>query len=138
MREFKPKSAPGNFRRPRCLHCNNKGRKTTGKEIYPSRPDLQSKIFWICRSCSSSYVGCHPGTDRPLGKMCNAKTRKARSAAHRALDPLWKSRKIGRSDVYRRLAACMGLRTTDCHIGHFTIAQCEQVIKIAAEMRQGS
>ena len=37
-------------------------------EIYPHRTDLHKKRFWRCPTCGN-YVGCHPGSEKPLGNI---------------------------------------------------------------------
>jgi hypothetical protein len=85
-----------------------------GAAIYPHRRDLYGKRFYRC-SCGA-FVGCHPGTDKALGSCAGPETRKARSAAHAAFDPIWKSGKMKRSDAYRALAGRMGIAPERCHI----------------------
>lgn len=123
-----------------CLYCDEKARKTTGVEIYPSRPDLAEKIFWKCDQCGA-YVGCHPGTDRPLGRLADAELRGAKMTAHDAFDALWKrkhgqrhSPKMGsRSLAYAWLAEKLGIDMNDCHIGYFDVTTCRRVAAICCE-----
>lgn len=93
--------------------------------------------LWICRPCDA-WVGCHPGTTKPLGRLANKELRTAKVAAHNAFDPLW-MRKIkeqgwkrhsARSMGYKWLASKMGIRSEDCHIGMFNIEQCREVVTI--------
>jgi hypothetical protein len=78
-------------------------RLTTGAEIYPRRSDLFAKQFWIC-ACGA-YVGCHKGTEKPLGNLPTEELRRARNHIHALLDPLWRSRRIARGDLYARISA---------------------------------
>lgn len=111
-----------------CEYCNNAAEKVTGREVYPHRPDLYEKIIYRCRPCNAS-VGCHPGTDKPLGRLANQPLKKAKMAAHAAFDPLWKSKKMKRGEAYKWLAAALGLSVDDCHIGMFDEAMCKRVIE---------
>lgn len=110
---------------PICPECGSEAVLTNGQEIYPKRPDLHKKSFWICRPCNA-YVGCHPGSQRPLGTPATKELRSKRSEAHAWLDPLWDARKVGenakplfdsRSTAYKWLAAELGLTSEKCHIG---------------------
>jgi len=124
-----------------CADCGGSSTCVTGREIYPHRGDLHHKRFWLC-GCGA-YVGCHPGSTRPLGSPAGAETRRARNAAHAAFDPLWK-RKIIRDGLqqhearragYEWLAEQMGLPMEQTHIGMFTAAQCARVVEIIASAR---
>jgi len=66
----------------------------------------------------------------PLGRLANAELRSAKSAAHAMFDPLWKSKKMRRSQAYSWLAAQMKIKPEDCHIGMFDVEQCKQVFQI--------
>jgi hypothetical protein len=111
-----------------CDYCYFEAELVSGDKIYPHRGDLFSKMFWRCVSCDA-YVGCHPGTSQPLGRLANAELRRAKQAAHKAFDPLWQSGKMSRTQAYRRLAEQMGMSQKECHIGMFTTQQCEEAIK---------
>jgi hypothetical protein len=113
---------------PVCVECGNLGELVTGKEIYPHRRDLHAKGFFLCRC--GAYCGCHPNTDRPLGFPCGPETRRARSAAHAAFDPLWKAGGWRRWQAYQWLAKKMNMDAHDCHIGMMTADQARQVVEI--------
>lgn len=118
-RAFDPK-------KPDCIECDQIARLTGGDEIYPHRPDLHAKRFYKC-ACGA-FVGCHGLTTQALGRPGGPKTRNARKAAHAAFDPLWKGKRLGRSDAYKRLADALGIRAGHCHISWFNAEQCAQVI----------
>lgn len=113
-------------RGPDCIECGAAANLTDGKVIYPHRPDLYAKRFWRC-DCGA-YCGCHGMTTEPLGNPCGPATRKARSAAHAAFDPLWKSRRLKRSEAYKWLAKAMKMHPAQCHIGMMTADQARQVV----------
>ena len=115
-----------------CHYCNKNAEKVTGREVYSHRPDLASKIIYRCKPCGAS-VGCHPGTDRPLGILANAALRKKKMAAHAAFDPLWRSKRMSRHQAYAWLAGELGVKRDDCHIGMFSEAMCERVVKVVKE-----
>jgi len=113
---------------PVCPYCNNPSKKVTGKAIYPHRPDLFKLVIYQCEPCDA-YVGCHGSSDKPLGLPANKETRKARSRAHRSFDQLWRNHIItSRTLAYKWLRTEMPLTSKECHIGNFTITQCEEVI----------
>jgi zinc-finger-containing domain len=87
-----------------CSGCNKdiEAILTSGLEIYPHRPDLENLPFWKCPTCKN-FVGCHHKTKnntRPLGNIPTKELRKARSHIHAILDPIWKTKKMSRSELY--------------------------------------
>lgn len=82
-----------------------------------------------CAPCDAR-VGCHRGTDKPLGSLANGELRQARIAAHTAFDREWRDLHIPRSRAYGWLAKRLDLPRTACHIGMFTVAQCKHVVEI--------
>ncbi|MDK4703862.1 zinc-finger-containing protein [Rhizobium sp. CNPSo 4062] len=86
-------------------------RLTDGKEIYPHRGDLAQHPFWKCDACGN-FVGCHHKTkDRtnPLGCIPTREIKEARQHIHRILDPLWKSGRYGRRELYTMIAHVLGI-----------------------------
>lgn len=118
-----------------CPYCGRPAELVTGAEIYPHRQDLAVSFFWRCAACAA-WVGCHPGTKQPLGRLADAELRRAKSSAHAAFDPLWKAKirrdkcrkHEARSAAYQWLAAALGIDAAQCHIGMFDVAMCHRVI----------
>ena len=119
---------------PVCPYCMNLSTLVTGDIIYPHRLDLHGKYFYICTPCNA-YVGCHPGTKKPLGRLANAELRKAKLQAHNAFDILWKSGKMKRRTAYGWLALKLGIKEEDCHIGMFDVEMCLQTVKYCKEFK---
>lgn len=117
-----------------CPYCHKPAIQVKGNTIYPNRPDLFKKNFFLCRPCGA-YVGCHPGSATPLGYLANEETRRARSDAHYAFDPLWRGRSMKRKEVYQWLADHLGIDVSRCHIGEFNIDMCEKVVRICTERK---
>ena len=134
---------------PTCPTCGTTARLTDGAEIYPHRPDLADKPIWACTICEDTYVGCHPGTENPLGFPADAALREARMMLHHSrIDPLWKTadrcnfyrpeneaarkqiRRAARVRVYRFLADRMGLTEETCHTAMFTLEQCREAWRV--------
>lgn len=101
----------------------------SGNVIYPHRSDLFYKRFWLCAPCDA-YVGCHEGTERPLGRLANAELRRAKMAAHAVFDPLWRNGHMKRSQAYGWLADQLGIPCTECHIGEFDVDRCRLVVAL--------
>lgn len=97
------------------IHCCGCGgeveaRLTDGGEIYPRRKDLKILPFWKCDACGN-YVGCHHKTKdvtRPLGCIPTKEITNARKHIHAILDPIWKSGKMNRKDIYAVLSEKTG------------------------------
>lgn len=129
-----------------CPYCNRSAELVTGQTIYPNRPDLHHRRFWLCRPCDA-YVGCHPpGAVRkhewePMGTLADAETRIWRRRAHQAFDPLWRHgakrlRSKRRRRAYHWLAHQLGMRFSECHIGRFDIATCMQVVDLCRRRQE--
>ena len=95
-----------------CCGCKRSvvARLTSGVELYPFRPDLSALPFWICDTCQS-YVGCHNKTKtptKPLGVLATSEIIQKRKAIHRIIDPLWKTGKMKRKQVYGEMSRRLG------------------------------
>ena len=95
-----------------CCGCGVKvvARLTDGREIYPHRKDLYSLPFWKCDRCRN-YVGCHHKTKnrtQPLGCIPTPELKNARNHIHKLLDPIWKTGKMGRRELYAKLTEELG------------------------------
>lgn len=117
---------------PTCPYCSATALLVKGDAIYPGLPHLHHKSFWKC-VCSDVYVGCHPGTDKPLGRLADAELRRAKSEAHGSFDRLWKSGLMKRGPAYGWLAGRLGIGVDQCHIGMFDVLLCKETVKICAE-----
>lgn len=121
---------------PICIECGKLAEQTDGRPIYPDRPDLWDRVYFRCEC--GAYVGAHPGTDIPLGYPAGPHTRRARSQAHAAFDPLWMRKanrdKIGKGKArglgYKWLAEQLGIEPAACHISHFDAATCQKVVRL--------
>lgn len=96
-----------------CCGCNAEvsARLTDGREIYNHRPDLRDLPFWKCDDCGN-FVGCHHKTKdrtKPLGCIPTKEIKNARQHLHRLIDPIWKSGKMGRRELYREIAKGLGI-----------------------------
>jgi hypothetical protein len=107
-----------------------------GREIYPYLPSLATKNFWYCdNSHDPAYVGCHPGTRKPLGTLADTFTRYWRSKAHQAFDPLWKHSSLTRTQAYAKLAKQLEISLPECHIGLFDAKMCKRVVEATHNLK---
>lgn len=67
-----------------CDYCCRSAAFVTGDRLYPHRPDLYNLNFWACKDCDA-HVGCHKGTDKPMGRLADKPLRDAKRLAHRWL-----------------------------------------------------
>lgn len=116
-----------------CDYCQRKADLVGGDSIYPHRPDLASKRFYLCAPCDA-YVGCHPGTEQPLGRLAKADLRRAKMRAHEAFDRLWKEQQMGRHEAYAWLSKQLSIPIEKTHIGMFDLPTCERVVGACSQM----
>lgn len=119
-----------------CPYCGESAKLVKGVVIYPHQPEYAAKNFWQCAPCDA-YVGCHMPSrwtqfqqDVPLGRLANSPLRRAKMAAHKAFDPLWKNGDLTRVEAYKWLSTQMGTSYEQTHIGLFDEAQCAKVVAI--------
>lgn len=117
-----------------CSYCNKPARLVPSKTVYGKE---YGGPRWWCQGCDA-HVGCHPGTETPLGSLANAPLRAARQRAHSFFDPLWRDRESSdpirrraRARLYHQLAEYLGIPVEDTHIGNFDAATCEKVVNFA-------
>jgi hypothetical protein len=106
-----------------CHYCDQRAQLVGGEAIYPHRPDLFDKKFYLCTPCNA-YVGCHAGTANPLGILAKPELRVFKSRVHALFDPYWRDQSMRRSQAYQWLATGLRIPTAECHIGMFDEARC--------------
>lgn len=117
-----------------CPYCDTPATLVEhGDQLYPYRRDFG--MLWAC-TCGA-YVGCHPGSILPLGRLADRELREAKKAAHAVFDPIWKKEiengakhRAARTFGYAWLAKELGISPDQCHIGWFDVEQCQRVIDI--------
>lgn len=96
-----------------CCACNADVmcRLTSGAEVYPHRPDLHVVPMWKCDGCKGS-VGTHHKRKgdplSPLGVIATPELRDARQRLHGLIDPLWRSGRFKRGQLYARISLELG------------------------------
>lgn len=111
-----------------CPYCGKRAVLTSSKEVYNGQ-DFGPLYLCKCKP-GWAYVGCHPGTTRPLGRLADAQLRAAKKEAHRVFDKLWKKKGRKRKDAYAWLAKQLGVSGAECHIGEMDVDLCLRVIDI--------
>jgi len=131
-----------------CPYCNKPAKFYETSERFYRGEDFGP--VWACVPCDAR-VGCHKGTDNPLGRLATDYLRKLKMRVHGLLDPVWKAApeaytgpplekpkricSLMRSRCYRWLAWKMGIEYALCHVGMFSEGQCIQAIDILKQER---
>lgn len=115
----------------KCPYCGAEAVLRSGDYVY-HHPKYKNHKVWVCSNFPKcdSYVGCHKGTDKPLGRMADHDLRVMKMMAHKAFDVLWRKKSMTRRDAYAWLAGELGLPIEKCHIGMFDISMCRRVIEV--------
>lgn len=129
---------------PTCRYCQTPAVLTRYGDVdYPYFVDYGP--IWVCAPCRA-WVGCHPGTEKALGRLANAELRKAKQEAHAAFDRLWQrkikkeqcSKSYARKAGYRWLSEQLGIPFKKTHIGYFDVEQCRRVVEVCTNFRKTS
>ena len=88
-------------------------------------------MCYFCKDCRAA-VGCHSGTDLPLGRMADRSTRTLRSRAHNEFDKIWRDGLMSRSRAYQWLAIELKIDESQCHISWLSKDQLKDVITLSA------
>lgn len=110
----------------KCPYCGKQAEFVDSIEIYGKSYGMA----YLCRGCDA-YVGCHKGTDKPLGRLANHELRKWKMRAHAAFDLLWKCRFMRRWQAYAWLADELNVPAEQCHIGMFDVDMCQKAIDVS-------
>ena len=115
-----------------CRYCGGVIRLEPARKIYGASTDrlgLANEKIYLCQNCNAR-VGCHKGTNRPLGNVANEVLRLKRRETHLVFDGFWKGIGMSRTQAYKWLANRMDLPEKEAHIGGFEMDQCQQVIEL--------
>ena len=121
-----------------CRYCGGVIRSVPAETVYgasTNRLGMKNERIYQCQNCNAR-VGCHKGTNRPLGNVANEVLRLKRIETHQVFDSLWKQRHMSRTAAYKWLAKQMGLSEGTAHIGGFEMDQCQKAIWICERENQ--
>lgn len=113
-----------------CDACDSPKIALQSRALMGMRTNGKWPLIWHCEACGA-MVGCHAGTNIPLGLMADRLTRDARYRAHQAFDPLWKKRWMPKADAYAWMAKVLAIPFEQAHIGMLSEEQCERLILAA-------
>lgn len=125
---------PSDAKGPDCPYCGGKSVLVETAAIYHGR---DFGWAWACENYPEcdAYTGCHGKSKLPLGRLANAELRRAKRAAHRVFDPMWRGGGLTRSQAYAWLSEQLGINETECHIGMFDVEQCKGVVEVCKGKR---
>lgn len=86
---------------------------------------------YYCNDCRS-MVGCHPGTNLPLGRMADRATRSLRRRAHDEFDRIWKDGLLPRTKAYQWLARELQIHESECHLSQLSKDQLKDVMTLSS------
>lgn len=115
-----------------CRYCGGVIRLVPAETVYrvsSNRLGMKDEKIYQCQNCNAR-VGCHKGTNRPLGNVANEVLRLKRIETHQVFDSFWKQRNMSRTAAYKWLAKRMDLPSETAHIGGFEMDQCQKVIEL--------
>lgn len=120
-----------------CEYCGGKAILRDGGFI----GKLDTEKWWVCENYPecNAYVGTHKNSKYhiPKGSLANKGLRYARIIVHKEFDSLWQKYGMTRDEAYRSLAGYMRLKGSNCHIGMFNIAQCQDALICINTLKKG-
>jgi hypothetical protein len=120
-----------------CPHCGSHARLGEMEEVYGRNYGTRSPHLWICEKypICNSYVGCHPGTKKPLGYLASQYERDLRKLAHSLFDPIWQKKEMTRGQAYERMAEILDIEKNDAHISQLSTTNLKKLIR-SLELRK--
>jgi len=110
-----------------CPYCPGAVELVNNREIY-RREFGDWPYAYLCRSCGA-YVGLHPNTDIPLGRLADRALREARKTEKSHFERLWRNA-ASRTAAYQWLAEQLGVPVAQCHWAWFDIDRCRRAGEI--------
>ena len=112
-----------------CPYCQKKAELHMDSSIV-YRKNYGPIYLCQCYPFCDSYVGCHPDSTAPLGRLANKQLRYWKKQAHKYFDVLWKEDKMKRSDAYKWLSEKLDIPGKRTHIGMFDVKTCKTVVEL--------
>lgn len=116
----------------KCPYCGGQAVLRDAAYIHGASA-LPGEKLWVCSrypKCDA-YVTAYEGTNRPAGVLANARLRKKRQEAHRALSQLWEKQIMTKREAYQWLRYQLGLTEQQAHIDRFMEHGCDTVIRMS-------
>lgn len=132
------------YKRVNCQYCGNLSTIATGLLLYGKGHKLANREFYHCKNCEA-WVGMHEVNKKPFGALAKSDLRKKRVLAHSLFDDIWKdeikkglSKSKARKQAYNWLAENLNIPIEQCHIGAFSIEECNKVMVLCFKRRAQS
>lgn len=115
------------LRMDKCPYCGSKVELRDSKLVY----GRSYGMIWICSQypLCNAFVGCHKGSNRPLGRLADPILREWKKRAHAVFDPVWKSKRLDRGQAYVFLRDAMKMTADEAHVGKFDVPECQRLVK---------
>lgn len=119
-----------------CDCCGGSNVALQKRELLRLRTYGRWDLIWYCGDCGA-LVGCHEGTDIPMGRMADADTRRGRYEAHNTFDRLWRGRSasMSRAQAYAWMASTLGIPIERAHISMLTADECAKLVAAVLNYR---
>lgn len=114
-----------------CPYCGSNVLKAQGGVVNPHVPGLVAECYWVCSrypECDT-YVGCHPGTDDPVGTIADLGLREWRRKAHAAFDPMWQGGAMTLAGAHSWMRVSLKVDKKTCSVGLLDVNQCKRLVQ---------
>lgn len=101
-----------------------------------SQKDGQYGIFYSCSFWPSCDIMATKSKFDKKFRLSNQALRDKRKETHACFDELWKSKTMSRKQAYYWLQIQMNISKKLCHVIHFNIKECDQVIELASNYNE--
>lgn len=134
----KEKARKLHLRPVKCLGCEKvvQGRLTNGKEVYPDKPELKRRRFYVCDTCKG-FIGCHDWKkckNVPIGSIPTKELAEKRKEVFEELKPIIDAKVLSKKRLYGELGKALG---KDFNIATIeTVEEADKAIKAAGLMKK--
>lgn len=111
--------------RKHCPYCRSSDIKLMTQTEFYGREYSGAKMY-VCQKCRAR-VGCHKGTEIPLGPLADSELIELRKKIHAIIDTQWKN-PTERSEMYHKLAEEFGMEKNKFHVGFLKNEQARWVL----------
>lgn len=116
-----------------CQYCGRNAVLIPANQL--RNPPLHVEYLYYCSHCNA-WVAAHSKTKEPMGILADGNLRRLRYEAHKAIDSVWQSGLMSKTDVYCWLSSSMGIPREKTHIGSFNEHNCREVIRLCSQLNK--
>lgn len=110
---------------PVCPYCHRRAVLKTSEEFYGTN---YGSCLWVCENCKDCYVSTKPGSDYPLGIICDAETRQYRKTLNVLKTQLEKEGWMTKEQFNQKIAGLLGGKKEGSYIGYLNLEQCQYLV----------